>query len=173
MPLEPDREIDFRACTVRIFDGWIETRFKADGSTSHFHPPIDAPDFRSAANEMGYVDPWLYAQEHDICHALVADALGWDHSPSVWAAAHGKTHKADGTPFRMSERVAYDEHLTNRLQAYMNTGRLDDEHGCLVGAFGRRLSEVARKALLTCRPWLVCAKPMATIEGRAEARAQA
>lgn len=147
------RKIEFPSAVVTIWPSHVETRFREDGSVSAFYPPVGKADFRAAATEMGYADPHQYGVEHDIAHHVVAEALGWPHSRSIWADAHGRSANPDGSPRPMPQRILYDEHLTNRLQRFVNTGK-SDPWGALEHEFGASLGKVARRFLRHARPWL-------------------
>ena len=149
--MKPFLEHQFRTCLVQVFDGWVKTTFEEDGKASEFIPPIHDQDFIDAARYAGYGDAWQHGYEHDLMHAYVADLMGWPHSWSVWAAAHGK-----GGPRPMeqwSQRVKDEEHLVVSLQRYINTGK-QDEYGKLLEAFADRLPNVALGGLMIMRPWL-------------------
>lgn len=135
------REHPFSHCVVRVYDDRVETTHLEDGSVSVMRPPLDDQTYRDVALWAGYRDPWRYAVDHELAHAVVADELGWPCSWSVWASAHGVAHRSDGSPRSMSRAAAYDEHLTNHLQRYMQTG-LEDDLGMLRRAFRERLDSV-------------------------------
>lgn len=149
------RVVEFRACTATVYPDHVETRFREDGTVSLFYPPVTKPSFVAAATEMGYTDPLQYGLEHDLAHHGVAEEMGWPHSYSIWSAAHGTAANPDGSDRPMSPRVARDEHMTNRMQRYLNTGAKDDDYGCLDAAFGDRLPEFAGRLLRILRPWIV------------------
>lgn len=150
---EHPRVVEFLAAEVEIWPFKVVSRFLEDGSVSEFWPPVEKPSFREAAAEMGYSDPMRYGLEHDLAHHLLAEVLGWPHSRSIWADAHGRTKGADGSDRPMPPSVAYDEHLTNRLQRWVNLGTADP-FGALEYELGDRMPWVGRRLLELARPWL-------------------
>lgn len=144
-----ERVIEFKSCTVIVCWTHVITYFREDESFSDFWPPISKASFIGAAHEMGYLSVMQYGIEHDIMHALIAEECGWPHSWSVWSAAHGTTGP-ERSPDEWSQRVRDEEHLVNRMQAYINTGKLDG-FGNLFGTFGDRLPDVACKFIKVLR----------------------
>jgi hypothetical protein len=143
--------IQFRSCTLAVRDDHVEVQFHKDGSTSRAYWDFaDDGSHLEATRFCGYGDDRRrMVLEHEVGHCLVADALGWPHSWSVWSHAHGT-----GMPGRpWSQRVADEEHLVVRLQRYANTGA-PDEYGNLEAAFGRQLPALAYQLIWLARPWL-------------------
>jgi len=143
---------DFRACTVEVFDTYLKTTFKIDGSISWFHPPVNDPEFIAAAHYAGYGYPLQHGLEHDVVHAYIADVLNWPHSYSVWSDAHAKD-RTNIPMAKWSQRVKDEEHLVVSLQRFINTGHLD-HYGKLDIAFGSQLKHHAKAVSALLRPWL-------------------
>lgn len=66
---------------------------------------------RARARALGYAGPgdtptWRMHAEHDLCHHLVAQALGWPHSQVLHLAAHGATAFPAGI-YQTEERMAF------------------------------------------------------------------
>lgn len=67
---------------------WVVTRY-TDGTEVHAHPQ-HGPDDTALAIELGYggdVDEMTLW--HDPIHTRLCFALGLEHSPTLWALAHG------------------------------------------------------------------------------------
>jgi hypothetical protein len=141
MVLTGIKSFDFRCCQVFIHPGWVETHFREDGSVSHFRPPLKEELFLTGMKEVGLTDPWHHGFQHELSHALIADALGWPHSWSVWASAHGRANKAFGN---WPQRIYDEEHLVKSLQALTNAGT-EDPFGSLQFNLGE-----ARHSLAAC-----------------------
>ncbi len=124
---------------VDVLDEHVLTTF-ADGAHSNFYPPVHDAEFCRCATQFGYVDPLQYGLEHDVTHNWLAHELREDAiSPVVWAAAHG------GERLLPAQDYEDEEHLVNRLQFYLNTGRRDDDYNVLHHTFGHRLPIVAMR----------------------------
>jgi hypothetical protein len=133
----------FRGCRVEV---WPERRFLQtvfpDGARVRA-APMDAQAV--AAADHGYQEPWPYVHDHEILHTVVAEALGWPHSPTLWYVAH----KAD--PQDRTDRpslVASEETLVCALQAYLNGQDWTYQLGFLRLALGTiDLDDLAARAL--------------------------
>jgi hypothetical protein len=128
------RVFEFRTCTVTVHgSGYISTQFREDGSVSEMHPPYGKEDFEAGVKAACAADGWTHAVQHELAHALVADAMGWMHSWSVWAAAHAPHGHATG---KWPAKVSGEEHLCVALQRLANTCADDDPHKQLEANLG-------------------------------------
>lgn len=142
----------FRTAAVHVRDGYVETVFAEDGSVARADVPWGDTDHIAAAWSAGYGgDQWRMVVEHEAGHSFIADEMGWPHSWSVWAAAHGKGGRSAESTW--PQRVRDEEHLVVSLQRYANLG-VRDAYDRLGEAFGERLPEVAQRFVAIARPWL-------------------
>lgn len=125
-------------CTVLLWHDHVTTRFP-DGAQSDHWPPVTDPTYIQTARLFGYTNPLQYGLEHDLTHNWLAEFRGHDWSEVIRAAAVGKRDP--------DKQQVYDdeEHLVNRLQYYINTGRLDDDYGVLGAMFGSDLPFIAMR----------------------------
>lgn len=151
MILYPE-EMQFEACTVRVCDQYVETKFREDGAIARADVPWGDNDHIAACWTAGYGgDQWRMVVEHEVAHAFLAEERGLPHSWSVWAAAHNSGGKSSHTLW--PERVREEEHLVVALQRYVNCGVRDD-YDRLGRAFGHDLPDLARRFVAVMRPWL-------------------
>lgn len=144
--------MEFRACTVRVCSGYVETVFREDGSVARADVPWGDNDHIASCWTAGYGgDQWRMVVEHEAAHAFLADELGLPHSWSVWAAAHGSGGKTADSLW--PQRVRDEEHLVVSLQRYVNCG-VRDSFDKLGQTFGACLPDVARRFATKVRPWL-------------------
>lgn len=142
------RTTRLKAGRLRLFVRWEV--LLPDGRVNHFHPahPLRDAWYRDVVAWAGYTDPIRYAFEHDLTHLWLAERQGRETSQALIDGLEGKTIA------EMSPEVAAEEHLVNHLQRYVHTGLLDDEHGCLVAAFGDNLPAAAGELRkLYARAW--------------------
>jgi hypothetical protein len=136
-------------------DGRVVTTFD-DGTSSVFDVGAAGKDqcFRDAARTMGYGDQWQrYGADHEATHHFVAAALRWPYSGIIWATAHGIRRPAGWR--REWPYVGWDEeHLVNRLQCYVMTGRKDDDYKVLNLVWGSRLPHLAAHLASWLCPWI-------------------
>lgn len=126
------------SCEVLLWPDHVTTRFP-DGEQSDHWPPVNDPVYIQIARQFGYTNQLQYGLEHDLAHNWLAELLGKDWSEVIRADALGERDPA--------KQKAYDdeEHLVNRLQYYVNTGRLDNDYGVLGATFGTDLPFVAMR----------------------------
>jgi hypothetical protein len=83
----------FGSVLVRIFEDtrYLETVFP-DG-TKVPAAPHDTDSYRAQAEALCYTPDadgcWQMCRDHEIGHTLLTQTLGLEHSPSLWAVAHG------------------------------------------------------------------------------------
>jgi hypothetical protein len=101
-----------------------------NGQFNLFYPADAASnsDYRDIAAWAGYDNPIQYALEHDLTHCWLSDKLEWPYSQAIMDGANGIPVD------QMSERTAYEEHMVNHIQRYLNTGELDP-YGQIVEKF--------------------------------------
>jgi hypothetical protein len=139
---EPIRVYTFptQAATVYENDDGVSVGFY-DGTWSHSgYPILDTPEYLRVVEEMGYSSPRRYLLEHELAHlCLFPQGIVWD-------AAHK-------VPMSMDEpERAYEEHIVNHFQRWLNLGT-PDEHHLLEGFLFRHVG-IEGFFLDTARPWL-------------------
>jgi hypothetical protein len=119
----------FKTAAVTISEGIVTAIFN-DGTVNEFNTHwLDRPEYRQIALEHGFGDDWrFYAYTHEITHHWVADRLGWEWS---WAVHDNVHYEMD----KMPAHIAWEEHLVNKLQRFIMTGK-PDEHGVLYAVLG-------------------------------------
>jgi hypothetical protein len=126
------------SCEVLRWADHITTRFP-DGIQSDHWPPVHDPVYVQVARQFGYTNPLQYGLEHDLTHSWMAQHQGKDWSEVI---------RADALGTRDPEKQGVyndEEHLVNRMQHYLNTGRTDDDYGVLTATFGTDLPFVAMR----------------------------
>lgn len=84
------RLYQFRNCTTEVDyrTGSVSTRFP-DG-TSVPAVPHATEEYQATAARLGYgSDVAMLCREHELLHTIVMETLGFPHSPTLWAVAHG------------------------------------------------------------------------------------
>lgn len=129
-----DFQHKFKTANVTISEGIVTAVFK-DGKTNEFNTHwLDRPEYRQIALKHGFSEDWrFYAYTHELTHHWLADRLGWEWS---WAIHDNQDHPIDGMP----AHIAWEEHIVNRLQRFLMTGKRD-EHGVLYAVLGNLSQE--------------------------------
>lgn len=98
-----------------VYPHGVEIRFD-DGSVTTGEPPAE-PHFRQSAQHLGYGDDiYWHMVEHDLCHLMVAEDLGFHHSGAVWAQAHGwKGGEMPASGLMEEKRLVAVQRLLNTL----------------------------------------------------------
>jgi hypothetical protein len=82
--------IQLRFCEIEFTDWGCETRF-SDGGGIRAEPHPGLPHYHVISHRCGYGDDILrYCQEHEFCHAFVAEQLCGTVSHVLHTLAHGK-----------------------------------------------------------------------------------
>lgn len=103
----------------------------------------DDAEYKEIAAWAGYADAWQsYGIEHELTHHWLATRLGW---PWSWSLH-------DNPPQPWPPHVAWEEHLVNRLQRYMMTGKAD-EFNVLERVFAYNLWEASEALHEELRRW--------------------
>jgi hypothetical protein len=93
----------FGKVTVRIYHAhhYLETELP-DGTIVPA-APHDTDEYRATAQKLGYGDDtWRLCREHELAHSELAEALGLEYSPTLWAVAHGQHGGIPGSPGEMA-----------------------------------------------------------------------
>lgn len=142
----------FRTCVIESDDHsrYLTTRFD-DGSSTTIAPNEEVGTLEGA-RASGAGDLWEHQVQHELGHALLADARGLRHSPSVWASAHGRGESTP--PDTWPESIKKEEHLVIMLQRLAFDDRAHDPWGVIQHELGhsrymlaRRLKEMTDKIL--------------------------
>lgn len=123
------RLIHFPGCTVRLWQGYLETRF-VDGL---FVPAAGNDDeaSRRLADELRYTSTWEMSRDHEICHTYLAMKLGQSFSPVLRGVAI-RTAGGDKEAYISKTQSEWEEGLVLAFQRFLRLGVVAVELGVLL-----------------------------------------